>query len=86
MTDDAIEDLIREAQAMGPMAALEFQAETEAIRAYARQAWLAGIKSRGDGRLDMEAIKRQGRLARAGNGQNEDYENTLGDGLGDQTQ
>ena len=35
MTDDDIERLVREAQGLGPMSPLEFQAETARLRAYA---------------------------------------------------
>ena len=41
MTDDELERMIQEARAAGPMGLEEFERETEAIRAYARQAWQA---------------------------------------------
>ena len=72
MTDNEIEDLIREAQAAGPLTAAEFQEETAAIRAYARElaasAWQAGIESGSAGPLDMDAIKNVAREGQAGPG------------------
>ncbi len=63
MTDDEIELMIQEAAALGPMPAEEFQEATRAIRAYARQAWQAGLESGPAGDLDLDAIKHDGRLA-----------------------
>lgn len=65
MTDDELEIMIQEAAALGPMTAAEFQEATLAIRAYARQAWQAGLASGPAGRLDLDSIKRQASLARA---------------------
>ena len=65
MTDDELERMIQEARAAGPMGLEEFERETEAIRAYARQAWQAGLASGSAGRLDMGEVKRQGRMGRA---------------------
>lgn len=41
MTDEEIAAMVLEAERLGPMTALEFQEQTDAIRAYARQAWQA---------------------------------------------
>ena len=57
MTDDELERMIQEARAAGPMGLEEFERETEAIRAYARQAWQAGLESGSAGRLDMGSSK-----------------------------
>ena len=65
MTDDELELMVQEAAALGPMTAEEFERETEAIRAYARQAWHQGLESGPAGRLDLDSIKRQASLARA---------------------
>ena len=65
MTDDELEIMIQESRAAGPLSQEEFQAETLAIRAYARQAWQAGLASGPAGRLDLDSIKRQASLARA---------------------
>ena len=65
MTDDElIAAMVQEAAELGPMTAEEFQKETEAIRAYARQAWHQGLESGPAGRLDLDTIKHDGRLAR----------------------
>ena len=65
MTDDElIAAMVQEAAALGPMTAAEFQEATLAIRAYARQAWQAGLASGPAGRLDLDTIKHDGRLAR----------------------
>lgn len=64
MTDDElIERMVREAATLGPMTDLEFQAETRAIRAYAAQAWQAGLASGPAGGLDLDSLKHDGRLA-----------------------
>ncbi len=65
MTDDEIERMVREAEELGPMGLDEFQEETAVIRAYARQAWLAGLESGPAGGLDLGELKHQGRLGRA---------------------
>ena len=65
MTDDELEIMIQESRAAGPLSQEEFQAETLAIRAYARQAWQAGLASGPAGRLDLGEIKHQGRMRRA---------------------
>ncbi len=65
MTDDELELMIQEAAELGPMTDLEFQEATRAIRAYARQAWQAGLESGSAGRLDLGEIKHQGRMRRA---------------------
>lgn len=44
MTDQELERLIQEAAELGPLSLEEFERETEAIRAYARQAWQAGLE------------------------------------------
>lgn len=65
MTDDElIERMVREAAELGPLTAEEFQAETLAIRAYAAQAWQAGLASGPAGGLDLDSLKHDGRLAR----------------------
>lgn len=64
MTDDELEIMIQESRAAGPLSQEEFQAETLAIRAYARQAWHQGLESGPAGRLDLDTIKHDGRLAR----------------------
>ena len=68
MTDEEIAAMVLEAERLGPMTALEFQEQTDAIRAYARQAWQAGLESGSAGRLDMGELKHQGRMARAPGG------------------
>ena len=75
MTDDELEIMIQESRAAGPLSQEEFQAETEAIRAYARQAWHQGLESGPAGRLDLDTIKHDGRLAR---GQKEGDPNPIG--------
>ena len=65
MTDDEIERMVREAEELGPMGLDEFQEETAVIRAYARQAWAAGLEGGSVGGLDMGEIKHQGRMRRA---------------------
>ena len=65
MTDHQIAAMVQEAAELGPMTAAEFQEATLAIRAYARQAWQAGLASGPAGRLDLDSIKRQASLARA---------------------
>ena len=75
MTDHQIAAMVQAAAALGPMTAEEFQKETEAIRAYARQAWHQGLESGPAGRLDLDTIKHDGRLAR---GQKEGDPNPIG--------
>ena len=80
MTDDElIERMVQDAAALGPMTAEEFERETEAIRAYARQAWQAGLASGPAGRLDLDSIKLQASLAR---GQKEGDPNPAGGSIG----
>ena len=57
MTDDEIERMVREAEELRPMGLDEFQEETAVIRAYARQAWAAGLEGGSAGGLDMASVK-----------------------------
>ena len=79
MTDHQIAAMVQEAAELGPMTAAEFQEATLAIRAYARQAWQAGLASGPAGRLDLDSIKLQASLAR---GQKEGDPNPAGGSIG----
>ena len=79
MTDHQIAAMVQEAAELGPMTAAECQEATLAIRAYARQAWQAGLASGPAGRLDLDSIKRKASLAR---GQKEGDPNPVGGSIG----